>query len=265
MNIGLIGGGNIGRFLLQSINTNKLLVNSKIVGIYTRNQKSAQQLAAEFDTEVFDDIQSLLQSKIDLVIEAATVEVVKEYAPIILASGKDLVLSSVGALCDLDFFQSLEKICKSSGTKIHLPSGAIGGLDILKAAKSNGELERVSIITRKPPQALPGAPLDGEHVLFEGSARKAIALFPKNINVSIILSLAGLGPEKTEVTIISDPTVTKNSHSIEAVGSFGKLSLKVENDPMPNNPKTIEGIPARLLVISLMNFLKNPSLLYSLI
>ncbi|SDN73681.1 aspartate dehydrogenase [Bacillus sp. OK048] len=238
MNIGLIGGGNIGRFLLQSININKLLANSKIVGIYTRNPKSAQKLAAEYDTEIFEDISSLLQSNVDLVIEAATVEVVKEHAASILTSGKDIVLSSVGALSDLDYTQSLEEICKGNGTKIYLPSGAIGGLDILKAAKSNGELESVSIITRKPPHALPGALLDREQVLFEGSAREAIALFPKNINVSIILSIAGVGPEKTGVKIISDPAITKNSHSIEALGSFGKLTLKVENDPMPNNPKT---------------------------
>jgi aspartate dehydrogenase len=252
MKIGLIGGGNIGKFLLQSINTNKLLADSKIVGIYTRNPKSAEQLASEFDTEIFEDIPSLLQSNIDLVIEAATVEAVKEYAASILKSGKDLVVSSVGALCDVNYFNQLEEICKGNGTKIHLPSGAIGGLDVLKAAKSNGELESVSIITRKPPHALPGAPLDKEHVLFEGSAREAIELFPKNINVSIILSLAGLGPDKTIVKIISDPTIKKNSHMIEAAGSFGKLSLKVENDPMPNNPKT-----SYLAALSVLSSLKS--------
>lgn len=252
MNIGLIGGGSIGRFLLQSINTNKFLVNSKIVGIYTRNPSSAQQLASEFDTEVFEDIQSLLQSNIDLVIEAATVEVVKEYAAQVLSCGKDLVLSSVGALSDLNFIQTLEEICNENGKKIYLPSGAIGGLDVLKAAKSNGELYSVSIITRKPPQALPGAPLDIEKILFEGSARDAIELFPKNINVSIILSLAGLGPNKTRVKIISDPSIKNNSHSIEATGSFGRLSLKVENDPMPNNPKT-----SYLAALSVLSSLKN--------
>ncbi|MEH7114192.1 aspartate dehydrogenase [Neobacillus niacini] len=252
MNIGLIGGGNIGKFLLESINTNKLLTNSKIVGIFTRNPNSAQQLAAEFDTDIFEDISSLLHSNVDLVIEAATVDVVKEHAAAILSSGKDIVLSSVGALSDLDYTQSLEEICRRNGTKIYLPSGAIGGLDILKAAKSNGELESVSIITRKPPQALPGAPVDKEKVLFEGTANEAIKLFPKNINVSIILSLAGLGPEKTRVKIISDPAITKNSHSIEALGSFGKLTLKVENDPMPNNPKT-----SYLAALSVLSSLKN--------
>jgi aspartate dehydrogenase len=252
MRIGLIGGGNIGKFLLQSINIDGLLPGGKIVGLYTRNQQSAEQLAAQFDIENYSDIQSLIQSNIDLVVEAATIEVVKDHAAAILKSGKDLVLSSVGALADVNFYQNLEGICRKSSTKIHLPSGAIGGLDVLKASKSIGELESVSIITRKPPQALPGAPADREHVMFEGTANEAIELFPKNINVSIILSLAGLGPNQTGVKIISDPTVRKNSHSIEATGSFGKLSLSVENDPMPNNPKT-----SYLAALSVLSVLKN--------
>jgi aspartate dehydrogenase len=252
MRIGLIGGGNIGKFLLQSINIDGLLPGGKIVGLYTRNQQSAEQLAAQFDIENYSDIQSLIQSNIDLVVEAATIEVVKDRAAAVLKSGKDLVLSSVGALADVNFYQNLEGICRESSTKIHLPSGAIGGLDVLKASKSIGELESVSIITRKAPQALPGAPADREHVMFEGTANEAIELFPKNINVSIILSLAGLGPNQTGVKIISDPTVRKNSHSIEATGSFGKLSLSVENDPMPNNPKT-----SYLAALSVLSVLKN--------
>lgn len=92
---------------------------------------------------------------------------------------------------------------------------------------------------------------------FDGSALEAIELFPKNINVSIILSLAGLGPQKTGVKIISDPAVRKNSHSIEATGSFGKLSLKVENDPMPDNPKT-----SYLAALSVLATLKNKDAIF---
>lgn len=252
MKLALIGGGNIGKFLLQSINIDGLLPDTKIVGIYTRNQQSANQLAVEFKTENFTDISSLLQSDVEVVIEAATVQVVKELAPAILKGGKDLVLSSVGALADPSFYEKLETICRSNGARIQLPSGAIGGLDILKAAKSIGELYSVSITTRKPPQALQGAPLDKEKVLFDGSATEAIGLFPKNINVSIILSLAGIGPDQTGVKIISDPAVKKNCHSIEAIGSFGKLTLQVENDPMPNNPKT-----SYLAALSVLATLKN--------
>ncbi|WP_174727720.1 aspartate dehydrogenase [Mesobacillus harenae] len=252
MKLALIGGGNIGKFLLKSINIDGLIPEAKIVSIYTRNQQAAEQLGAEFDAEVFKDIHSIIESDADMVIEAATVQVVKDHAAAILESQKDLVLSSVGALAESDFYKRIEGICKSNSSKIYLPSGAIGGLDVLKAAKSTGELEAVSITTRKPPQALPGAPLDKEHVLFEGTATEAIKLFPKNINVSIILSLAGLGPDKTSVKIISDPTVKTNSHLIEAKGSFGKLTLKVENAPMPNNPKT-----SYLAALSVLAALKN--------
>ncbi|MCM3092798.1 MULTISPECIES: aspartate dehydrogenase [unclassified Cytobacillus] len=252
MKIALIGGGNIGRFLLQSINKDCLIPNAKIIGLHTRCLEKAKDLSREFKTEIFSDVESLLKSDADLVIEAATVEAVEEYAASILLSGKDLVLSSVGALADREFYHCLEEICLLNHTKIHLPSGAIGGLDVLKAAKSIGELKSVSIITRKPPHALPGAPLDEEKVLFEGSAAEAIRLFPRNINVSIILSLAGLGAENTGVKIISDPAVMKNSHTIEAAGSFGKLSLQVENDPMPDNPKT-----SYLAALSILASLKN--------
>lgn len=252
MKIALIGCGNIGKFLLKCINIDGVVPGAKIVGIFTRNELEAHQLADEFATEHFVTIQSLIKSNVDLVIEAATVQVVKDFAKGILESGKDIVLSSVGALADVNFYNSLKRICQEKGTKIHLPSGAIGGLDILKAAKSVGELYTVSIITRKPPHALQGPPLDKEHVLFDGSAADAIELFPKNINVSIILALAGVGTDKTGVKIISDPAIMKNSHSIEATGSFGKLSLQVENDPMPNNPRT-----SYLAALSVLSALKN--------
>ncbi|MFD5849027.1 Gfo/Idh/MocA family oxidoreductase [Cytobacillus pseudoceanisediminis] len=145
MKLALIGGGNIGRFLLQSINIDCLIPNAKIIGLHTRCQEQAKELSREFEAEIFEDVESLLKSDADLVIEAATVEAVEEYAASILLSGKDLVVSSVGALADREFYKCLEEICILNNTKIHLPSGAIGGLDVLKAAKSIGELDSVSI------------------------------------------------------------------------------------------------------------------------
>lgn len=253
MKIGLIGCGNIGKFLLKSVNIDGLLPEGRIVAIYDVNEDYAKQVGQEFAAEAYADIHSLIQADdVDLVIEAANIKVVEAYAPAILESGKDLLLISVGALADANFYDQLKQLCQANGTKIYLPSGAIGGLDVLKAAMSIGQLDAVSITTRKPPQALPGAPLDNESVLFEGSASEAIQLFPQNINVSIILSLVGLGPDKTSVKIIADPNVTKNNHCIEAKGSFGKLTLQVENDPMPNNPKT-----SYLAALSVLSTLKN--------
>ncbi|PGS50938.1 aspartate dehydrogenase [Bacillus sp. AFS041924] len=238
MKLGLIGCGNIGQFLLQAINKDGMLPGGKIVSIYTRCEESAVQLAKDFETESYTDVEALLHSDVDLVIEAATVEAAEMYAIKVLESGKDLLLSSIGVMADSSFEDRVREVCIRKGVNVYLPSGAIGGLDILKSAKAVNGLNAVSITTRKPPGALSGEALEKEMVLFEGSAAEAIKLYPRNINVAIVLSLAGLGSNKTKVKIIADPSVIKNSHTIEASGAFGKLKLEIENDPMPNNPKT---------------------------
>ncbi|MEH7451742.1 aspartate dehydrogenase [Gottfriedia acidiceleris] len=238
MKLGLIGCGNIGQFLLQAINKDGMLPGGKIVSIYTRCEESGVQLAKEFETENYQSVDALLLSDVDLVIEAATVEAAKEYAIKVLEGGKDLLLSSIGVMADSTFEEEIREVCTRKGVNVFLPSGAIGGLDILKSAKAVGGLDTVSITTRKPPGALSKEALDKETILFEGSAAEAIKLYPRNINVAIVLSLAGLGANNTKVKIIADPIAIKNSHLIEASGAFGKLKLEIENDPMPNNPKT---------------------------
>ncbi|MEH7347225.1 aspartate dehydrogenase [Gottfriedia acidiceleris] len=238
MKLGLIGCGNIGQFLLQAINKDGMLPGGKIVSIYTRCEESGVQLAKEFETEAYQSVEALLLSDIDLVIEAATVEAAKEYAIKVLEGGKDLLLSSIGVMADVAFEERIREVCSRYAVNVLLPSGAIGGLDILKSAKAVNGLETVSITTRKPPGALSKEVLDKETILFEGSAAEAIKLYPRNINVAIVLSLAGLGANNTKVKIIADPIAIKNSHLIEASGAFGKLKLEIENDPMPNNPKT---------------------------
>ncbi|MGG3495636.1 aspartate dehydrogenase [Peribacillus simplex] len=253
MRLGLIGCGNIGKFLLQAINNDGLLPGGKIVSIYARREEIAAQLAEEFRTQPFNDVDELLKSDVDLVIEAATIEAAEEYALKVLKSGKNLLLSSIGVMANAAFEEQSNLICKNNNVNIFLPSGAIGGLDVLKSAKAVNGLESVCITTRKPPNALPaGSSMEEETVLFDGSAAEAIKQFPRNINVAIVLALAGLGSEKTKVKIIADPSVLKNIHLIEASGSFGKLKLEVENDPMPNNPKT-----SYLAALSVLATLQN--------
>ncbi|PJN88762.1 aspartate dehydrogenase [Bacillus sp. mrc49] len=253
MRLGLIGCGNIGKFLLQAINANGLLPGSKIVAIYARREEIAAQLSDEFKAKACGDVDAILKSDVDLIIEAATVEAAKEYGLNVLKSGKDLLLSSIGAMADPDFAENANKLCQMNNVQLYLPSGAIGGLDILKSANAMNGLETVSITTRKPPSALPAcSSLANETVLFVGSAAEAIKQFPRNINVAIVLSLAGLGSEHTKVKIIADPTVVKNIHLIEATGSFGKLKLEVENEPLPNNPKT-----SYLAALSVLATLQN--------
>ncbi|MFS0575790.1 aspartate dehydrogenase [Sporosarcina sp. 179-K 3D1 HS] len=253
MKVGLIGCGNIGEFLLQSINIENLLSGAEIISVFSRRSEVADRIAKKYNTTAYGDMESFLNSGIDTVVEAATVEAVREYGLKILESGADLIVSSIGAMADNSFLEAVQEVCDEKNVTVLLPPGAVGGLDLLKSAKAMGELESVSLTTRKPPTALPtGEVLEAEMTLFAGPASEAIKKFPKNINVAIALSLAGLGPDRTDVKIIADPNASKNSHTIEAKGSFGSFKVEIENNPMPNNPKT-----SFLAALSVLSILQN--------
>jgi len=160
---------------------------------------------------------------------------------------KDVMIMSVGGLIESE---DLLEDARKKNVMVYFPSGAICGIDGLKAAGISG-IKSVTLTTRKPPKGLEGAPyliskgidLDSivsERVLFEGSAKEAIKGFPKNVNVSSILSLAGIGAKKTIVKIIISPVYTKNTHEIEITGDFGRITTRTENVPSRRNPRTSE-------------------------
>lgn len=212
----------------------------KVTAIFDEREKARDDLlvlAREYECESFYDINSFLNSDINIVIECATIAAVKKFA-LEIVKKKDLLLISIGALADLGFDEQLEQIAREYRKKVYLPSGAIGGIDVLKAAQLAGELDTVTLTTRKPAPSLTSEVLLKEKVLFEGLAQDAIKQFPKNANVAIVLSKAGVGVKNTKVRIIADPGISKNIHHIEATGAFGELEITVKNNPLPNNPKT---------------------------
>ena len=240
MNVGLIGCGSIGQFLLEKINEDKLFSDYRITAVLDDRENSSlklQELSKKYGFKIFKELNDFLSANTDIVVECANIQVANEYASRIVQK-KDLLLISIGVLADFALYEELQSIAKLKGTKVYLPSGAIGGLDIVKAANITGGLEAVSLVTRKPADALSEELLEKEIVIFEGPARQAIQEFPQNANVAISLSLAGIGVDETSVKIIADPTISKNMHTIYATGEFGKLELTVENNPSPTNPKT---------------------------
>lgn len=170
---------------------------------------------------------------------------------------------SVGGLLEME-----DAIAEAAiaGIALYCPSGAIAGLDAVAAA-SVGRIESVMLTSRKPPQGLKGAPyiiekgidldaIEREQIIFEGNARDAIRGFPKNINVAVTLSLAGIGAEKTMVRIIADPAAARNCHQIEVEGEFGRLLTLTENLPFPFNPRT--SYLAALSAISCLRKITSP-------
>jgi aspartate dehydrogenase len=198
---------------------------------------------------------------VDIIVEAASQDAVRDVALSVLQNKRDLMIMSVGALLDESIYEILSDACKDFKKTIYLPSGAIAGLDAIKSVKD--ELESISITTTKHPRSLKGAKffetsdidldsINKKTMIFQGTAKQAVSLFPANINVAALLSLSGIGSEKTKVTIVADPNTDKNTHYIEASGKFGKMTFTIENFPDPTNPKT-----SRLATLSAIETLRK--------
>lgn len=240
MRIGLVGCGSIGRFLLEKINREKVLKNTEIVAVFDERSKSIkkiEKLASQFEFDFYRELDDFAKAPLDLIVECANIQAVKDYA-LTIVKEKDLLVISIGALADESFLDELVKASKTGHRKVYLPTGAIGGLDLIKAANSLGGLEQVSLVSRKPANALENSNLTTEKTLFEGRAKEAIEKFPENANVAIAISLAGIGIKETTVQIIADPFIKQNIHTIHLEGEFGKAELSIQNNPSPDNPNT---------------------------
>lgn len=236
MNIGLIGAGAIARFLLNELNKKQLNV-FRITSVFVRDKEKYHTLENTYGVQLYTDLDGFLDSAIDIVVETADIEAVKTLIPTVIER-KDIILISIGALADTDILKKLVEVAEQRGRQIYLPSGAIGGLDLLQNAHALGTVTQVSLTTRKPAHSLINEHIEEAKVVFEGKATDAIKQFPKNMNVSIVLALAGIGFDKTKVSLVADPHITKNIHEIEIIGDFGEAKLTIKNNPLPENPKT---------------------------
>jgi aspartate dehydrogenase len=242
--VGLIGCGSIGSVLAKYINSDK---NFRLLYVLDVERRKCRDVLKKIKSKprIVKTVSEMADA--DLIIEAASQECVKDYGLKIL-DHSDLMVMSVGAFSDTDSFEKMKRKAEENGRHVYIPSGAIPGLDGIKAA-GMAELEKVTLTTRKPPKSLEGAPWVVEKdislksirkpmVIFEGRAKEAARWFPKSVNVSIALSLAGIGVEKTKVRVMADPFTDRNVHEIEAEGKFGNMTLRTENFPSPGNRKT---------------------------
>ncbi len=259
--VGLLGCGSIGTQIALEIDSGK--IPATLTHVFDESKDASSKLVEKLTNKpvIVENPHLLSSNPIDIVVEAASQDAVKDVALSVLQNKKDLMIMSVGALLDESVYEILSDACQDFKKTIYLPSGAIAGLDGIKSVKN--DLESLSITTTKHPRSLKGAKffeksdinldsLNSTTVIYQGNAKEAVSLFPANINVAALLSLTGLGSEKTKVKIIADPNTDKNTHHIEASGSFGKMTFTIENFPDSNNPKT-----SRLATLSAIETLRK--------
>lgn len=246
LRIGIVGCGAIGSSLANEISV-KFGKYAQLSALYDIAPGKSAGLARKLKKNHGLSVKNLkeLIKKSDLVIEASQARAAWEITCEAVSAGRKVMVMSVGGL--VGHLDALFKLADKYNTQVYFPSGAISGIDAVKAASIAG-IRKVTLTTRKNPQAFSGVDyvtarfnLSGikkDTVLFKGSAIRAIKYFPQNINVAAILGFAGIGINKTQVQIIASPQVDKNIHEILVESEVARIFTRTENVLHPENPKT---------------------------
>jgi len=242
--IAIAGLGAIGMTVARRIDGGGI-AGMKLVAVSARDVDRARERLADFESPPEILPLESLGDVADVIVECVPAAQFEKVAKTALSLGKTFMPLSVGALLD---HMELVDLARKTGGRIIVPTGALIGLDAMRAAASGG-LKTVKLTTRKPPGGLMDAPyvvenaiplenLSEPKLLFSGSAREAARGFPANLNVGVALALAGLGPDETIVEIWADPAVDRNIQSVEATSDCADFSMSIQNVPSDDNPRT---------------------------
>ena len=246
MRIGLLGCGNIGHIIAEHAS------GFTITAVFDEVYERAEAVGALSGAKPHRNFASFIQADFDIVVEAASVIAARTYAIEVISHKKDIVIMSVGALADAAFLEQIRRSALESGRKVHIPSGAIFGLDNLKIGKIS-KITRLLLRTIKSPASL-GIEADRRKLIFSGKANECIKAFPRNVNVSVAMSLAA--GQDTDVELWVDPAVDRNVHELFVEGDFGETYIRVTNVPSPDNQAT--SYLAALSILSLLETLNDP-------
>lgn len=261
MKVGIVGFGSIGTEVA------KALINGvedfSLFGIVSRSRQNALKRISDLNQEIkIFDLEELVEN-CDIIIDCAPKEAFRQIASKCINKKKTLItVSGSGLLDNLD----LEALAKKNETQIILATGAILGLDALRAA-SESKINEVKMITRKPPNALLSAPyvidnninldnLSEPKLIFKGSASEGAKAFPANVNVAAAVGLAGIGADKTKLEIWADPSLDRNTHKVEVDADSAIFQMSIQNVQTPENPGT--GKITGLSVVACLRGLKSP-------
>lgn len=245
LKIGIAGCGAIGSSLAQVI-MKDFSRQAELQSVFDKERTKAYGLANSLGKRIAALTFENLLSNVDFVIEATSAAAAFGIARETLSAGKDIMVMSSGGI--LAGFQELSNLAVQKGARLFIPSGAICGIDAIKA-QSLGKINSITLTSKKPPRAFKGITyilkkrinldqISQETVLYEGEARGAIKFFPQNINVASTLTLAASGKQKVTVKIVASPNLEKNVHEVEVISDSGRIFTRCENIIHPDNPKT---------------------------
>jgi len=249
MHLGLIGYGNIAHTLMGVL-AREGAAPARLTALCRPERANTTRAALQRDyggpAEVVTASPSLIAARPDLVVECAGQVAVADHATAVLRAGIETVIVSIGALADPALMAAVEAAAHQGQTRVVLPGGAMGAIDLLSALRPSG-ITAVVYTGRKPPLAWAGTPaqtlldlhaLTEATTFFTGDARAAATQYPKNANVAATLALAGVGFEGTQVRLIADPNVTRNIHEVTVTAGAAHYTIRIEGHPSPDNPKT---------------------------
>ena len=242
LSVGIAGLGAVGMAVARRLARG--IPGLSLAAVSARDGARAAARLREHGIDVAVVTLAALAERADIVVEALPAQHFREIAEPVIEAGRILVPLSVGALLANP---DLVDRAAATGARIIVPTGALIGLDAVRAA-AEGEIETVRMITRKPPAGLAGAPylvengisldrLNGPLKVFDGTAREGARGFPANVNVAAALALAGIGPDRTRLEIWADPTIERNTHTIEVEADSARFRMTIENVPS-ENPRT---------------------------
>lgn len=237
MKVAVLGCGAIGEVVARALAAGEV-PGADLLGVVHRDPADPPGLP------VLDTAAALAGA--DLVVECAGHGALATTGPDVVTAGTDLLVVSIGALTD----DALLAALSTGPGRVHLSTGAIGGLDILRAsALMGGGPERVTVTTTKAASALlPDRPApDGPVELFRGPAREVAARFPRSTNVVAAVALATGRWDVVEAAVVADPAATRTRHVIEATGPSGDYWIEIANRPSEHTPTTSAVTPYAVL------------------
>jgi aspartate dehydrogenase len=223
--VGVIGCGAIGGIIAEAFERRILSCDELVLYDYELERAETLKSQLHVPVRVVLSLDEMLKFKPKVIVEAASQQAAREYVPQIVAKSIDVIVMSTGALLGLNV----------RSRHVHVPSGAIGGLDALSAVALAG-VDEVVLTTRKNPKSL-DVNYVVETVIYEGDAEEAARRFPREMNVAATLALT-VKPTRVRVRVVADPLVHRNTHEISVKWRFGEIFLRFANDPHPENPRT---------------------------